>query len=591
MTRENDIRQRLDRLGRTLADGPSVADEVMRRIADTPAEPPRTTRRLITMIHRHRNPIAAGVVMAACVVAAVTWTVLSTAPAYALTDTVKALESVRHLHVLRYDKADKLADERWIEVGADGFQTRYRQDTPPDFLVIDDGKTCMAWHKDRNTVVLYRRYQQQYQWVGNLGQFFKELAGPGVASIERNVDYKGRRAHHVRWLKLNMDCYVDADTKLPIAVGGYEVRYDEPPAGTFKVDVPKGVQVVDMTKGVPADLPAWLASGKEAGNLFGQALQALADGDYRQGAELLERVVKLQPGRNWAQYWLGAAWYHLGRYDDAEKQFTVVLGMLQNDYCHLARGLARAKAGNQAGARQDIDKALDSMVMALRHPEAAVMFDYAYDPLYRSGRRPAQGVSLQRMIARLRAVTGKNFGFDPDKTPPENEAAIAAWEKWLKTTGPAERARLDPAANLRLLIAPPPAEIRRVTERIAELPWTGVGKDVLGVFEEAKKVKLAEARPWLVLSLKLYDARLYEQAMEGFRRTEELTNPGSLLHVTALTWQGHLHDLAGRRAEAVKLYRRALAGATCDSMRHDQYGIVINREWLEQRLQEPFQRK
>ena len=39
------------------------------------------------------------------------------------------------------------------------------------------------------------------------------------------------------------------------------------------------------------------------------------------------------------------------------------------------------------------------------------------------------------MINRLRLITGQNFGYDPTRTKEQNEAALAAWEQWLKRDG------------------------------------------------------------------------------------------------------------------------------------------------------------
>ena len=39
------------------------------------------------------------------------------------------------------------------------------------------------------------------------------------------------------------------------------------------------------------------------------------------------------------------------------------------------------------------------------------------------------------MINRLRIVSGQNFGYDPDASDQENEAAVSAWEQWLESDG------------------------------------------------------------------------------------------------------------------------------------------------------------
>jgi len=67
--------------------------------------------------------------------------------------------------------------------------------------------------------------------------------------------------------------------------------------------------------------------------------------------------------------------------------------------------------------------------------------------------------------------------------------------------------------------------------------------------------------------------------------------PSSDRGFAATVWQGHLLDLLGRRAEAVARYQDALKQAAAPTMRHDQYKMVINRQWVEERAKTPFERK
>jgi hypothetical protein len=57
------------------------------------------------------------------------------------------------------------------------------------------------------------------------------------------------------------------------------------------------------------------------------------------------------------------------------------------------------------------------------------------------------------------------------------------------------------------------------------------------------------------------------------------------------TWQGHLLDLLGRRAEAVGRYQEALKVPNPPSMKHSQYNLIISTQWVEERLKTPFGRK
>ena len=49
-------------------------------------------------------------------------------------------------------------------------------------------------------------------------------------------------------------------------------------------------------------------------------------------------------------------------------------------------------------------------------------------------------------------------------------------------------------------------------------------------------------------------------------------------------------DLLGRRTEAIARYKAALEVPGSPSMRHDQYGLVLNKDWAAERVRTPFTR-
>lgn len=357
-------------------------------------------------------------------------TITTTKPAYALEQTIEAITNVRFMHIVN----DR--DERWIEIGPDGKQSRYRQDTHGHLLVVDNRETIFAWYKDKNTVVITDLNGTDYQWIGDLGQFFKDLANDeGNVTIKENVDYKGRSAHLIRWLKLNIDAYINPDTKLPIAIDGYDVFYDDPPEGIFEIPtIPKGVKLVDKRPSAePTEDPKWMQRDKDARKSFNQGRQALSEGNYAKAVRLFRYVVHTSPS-NWAWFWLGKAYYELGEHQKAIEAYTEVFKISGLDAyeCHLARGLAYKQLGMEDEAKQDFGVALPLMIDALRHTQGGFAFDYADDPT----RQKCLGLSdeqrLINMINRLREVTSQNFGFDPADSAEQKEAAIAAWENWWK---------------------------------------------------------------------------------------------------------------------------------------------------------------
>lgn len=457
MTIKETVEEKLEKLGRAIGSDDSLVENLMSSIeagsVDKSNSAGRSNSTLIT--GRFTMNYIWKIAAAAAIIMAVALSIVAvdrfSSPAYAFEQTLEAVRDIQFIHVVRRDEAGRVKDERWIEIGPDGFQVRYRQDTRPNIFVVEDGETVSVYYKDKNTIVLYDPKDRQYQWIGNLGEWLNELAGQGSMVIEENVDYWGRKAHRVRWLKLNQECYVDPETKRPIGIGGYQISYETPPEGTFDIVIGSDMVVVDKRPGAePTEEPKWLADklnkDEIANMLFKNARYALAEGKYEEAAELFAKVVEVQGGRNWAWFWLGEAHYKLGEYDKTIYEFTKVIDIFAEHksvphYCHLARGQAYAAKGMKDMARHDLGVALPLMIETLRNIEGAMMFDYADDPLYRSlpkEKRPTAEQSLAMMINRLRIISGQNFGYDPDGSGEENEQAIAAWEEWFKNSGEIE---------------------------------------------------------------------------------------------------------------------------------------------------------
>jgi tetratricopeptide (TPR) repeat protein len=119
------------------------------------------------------------------------------------------------------------------------------------------------------------------------------------------------------------------------------------------------------------------------------------------------------------------------------------------------------------------------------------------------------------------------------------------------------------------------------------MPWSGAGKSALVLFEKARVAKTGDFRTWAKLGLALYDGEFYPEALEAFSRAAELTDGGAWV----IVWQGHILDILGRREEALERYRKALERGKGLETQHDQYGMTINRQWVEERLRTPFRRK
>jgi len=150
-----------------------------------------------------------------------------------------------------------------------------------------------------------------------------------------------------------------------------------------------------------------------------------------------------------------------------------------------------------------------------------------------------------------------------------------------------KEAILDPDNKLALLETPLEATTEELSEIISLLPLTGAGEDALRAYTRARSLKFDNVRSWFKLGLTLFDGGYYKESFNAFEKLLEL-NPPQLRHFAALVWMGHLHDLFGNREEALKYYNEALKRDTGGTMQHDQLGMKINRQWVEERLKTPF---
>ncbi|MCK4752256.1 MAG: hypothetical protein KAS75_02340 [Planctomycetes bacterium] len=153
--------------------------------------------------------------------------------------------------------------------------------------------------------------------------------------------------------------------------------------------------------------------------------------------------------------------------------------------------------------------------------------------------------------------------------------------------------RLDPNGVLPLLSSPRPTSNSTLTiDKIKRTGWTKVGKAALKLFKEATEGKLSDRNSWFKLGMILYDGNYYKEGLEAFQRSRGASKKGSNDYFVSMVWEGHVLDLLGRRNIALLRYKTALKHKKEGYwVRHDQYGIVISREWVEERIKKPFERK
>jgi proline iminopeptidase len=128
------------------------------------------------------------------------------------------------------------------------------------------------------------------------------------------------------------------------------------------------------------------------------------------------------------------------------------------------------------------------------------------------------------------------------------------------------------------------------SRKLDQIPWTGGGAQALELYKESVKSPPGDATFWFMLGMKVYDGEHYEAALDSFRRIGDSEKTG-VVAFAGSAWQGIVLDLLGRRDEAVQAYKEALKRDAGHPMQNDQYGLVIDKKWLEARLEKPYERK
>jgi tetratricopeptide (TPR) repeat protein len=124
--------------------------------------------------------------------------------------------------------------------------------------------------------------------------------------------------------------------------------------------------------------------------------------------------------------------------------------------------------------------------------------------------------------------------------------------------------------------------------------WGRSGSEkIVEAFGSSWQDQIGEPDDLLRLGFALYDTHGYDEAVQVFRKLEEIAfaqgDQGEA--AMALIWQGQMLDLLGRRDAAVSCYQRVVDMRSSDGVRHDQYGLSYQYSaYAAERLRTPFQR-
>jgi predicted esterase len=130
------------------------------------------------------------------------------------------------------------------------------------------------------------------------------------------------------------------------------------------------------------------------------------------------------------------------------------------------------------------------------------------------------------------------------------------------------------------------ARANELINEISAIPFgSGYSQKIIKCYQKAVESKTLEADTWYFLGLKLFANGYNEEAYNSFSRAEDST---FALYFASLVWKGHLADLKNNRKEALELYQMALNVYPGFPVHHDNWNIVIDKMWIEERIKVPF---
>ena len=132
--------------------------------------------------------------------------------------------------------------------------------------------------------------------------------------------------------------------------------------------------------------------------------------------------------------------------------------------------------------------------------------------------------------------------------------------------------------------------VAQLVDIVDNLNWEKEGETPLLVFRKTAGLTIGESGFWFKLGLLLYDSGDDREALSAFGKTAGLEKTG-VTAFAARVWEGHMSDLLKDRAAALSFYKEALKIDPGMAMTHSQWGMTIDRAWVEERLAAPFARK
>lgn len=199
-------------------------------------------------------------------------------------------------------------------------------------------------------------------------------------------------------------------------------------------------------------------------------------------------------------------------------------------------------------------------------------------------------VSMPMILAEKTYERSKNSGLTITFRTIEKEThqytkydVFAIMDSWLYNEGQSTDFILNKSDSL---IIEKYEKANELINEISDIPYGGgYPEQILTCYQKATENNLTEANTWYILGLKLFADSYNDEAYNSFSKAADSTFAG---YFASLVWMGHLKDLENQRKEAVALYQKALKAYPGYPVQHDNWNIVIDKTWVEERLKVPF---
>jgi pimeloyl-ACP methyl ester carboxylesterase len=129
-------------------------------------------------------------------------------------------------------------------------------------------------------------------------------------------------------------------------------------------------------------------------------------------------------------------------------------------------------------------------------------------------------------------------------------------------------------------------QANELVKEISDIPYGGgYPAKILACYKKAVERKNTSANTWFALGLKLFADDFNNEAYYSFSKSADSTFAA---YFASLVWMGHIKDIERQRKEAIVLYEKALKAYPGFPVQHDNWNLIIDEKWIEERIKNPF---